>query len=78
MNGTVRGHKRDIRVDSGKGRNRPPEGNVRLFRSAKEAVLGACGYPVQLDQDSDGTAQREAWRRYLHGTVAPFSIRLRV
>lgn len=48
-----------------------PEGNVRLFRSAREAVLAACGYPVQLDQDSDGTAQREAWRRYLHGTVAP-------
>ncbi len=48
-----------------------PEGNVRLFVAARESVLAACGYPVQLAQDSDGTAQREAWRRYLHGTVAP-------
>ncbi|MYA40981.1 MAG: hypothetical protein F4Z31_04430 [Gemmatimonadetes bacterium] len=48
-----------------------PEGNVRLFIAARESVLAACGYPVQLAQDSDGTSQREAWRRYLHGTVAP-------
>ena len=48
-----------------------PEGNVRLFIAARESVLMACGYPVQLAQDNDGQAQREAWRRYLHGTVAP-------
>lgn len=48
-----------------------PEGNVRMFVAARESVLAACGYPVQLAQDSDGTAQREAWRRYLHGTVSP-------
>lgn len=48
-----------------------PSGNVQLFTAAREAVLAACGYPVQLTQGSDGTAQREAWRRYLHGTVAP-------
>ena len=48
-----------------------PEGNVQLYQVATEAVLAACGYPVQLWQRSDGTAQREAWRRYLHGTVAP-------
>ena len=48
-----------------------PEGNVRLFTAARHAVLSACGYPVPLAIDSDGTGQREAWRRYLHGTVAP-------
>ena len=48
-----------------------PAGNVQTFRAARNAVLSACGYPVQLDGDSDGTAQREAWRRYMHGTVAP-------
>lgn len=48
-----------------------PEGNVRMFTAARDAVLAACGYPVQLVDDSEGTAQREAWRRYLHGTVAP-------
>lgn len=48
-----------------------PSGNVALYQAAHNAVLAACGYPVQLATDSDGTAQREAWRRYLHGTVAP-------
>ncbi|MDE0489318.1 MAG: hypothetical protein OXI07_09025 [Gammaproteobacteria bacterium] len=48
-----------------------PDGNVRLFVAARESVLAACGYPVQLAQQADGTSQREAWRRYLHGTVAP-------
>lgn len=48
-----------------------PEGNVRLFTAAREAVLSACGYPVPLSRDTNGTGQREAWRRYLHGTVAP-------
>ena len=48
-----------------------PDPNVRLYIAAQESVLAACGYPVQLVQSADGTAQREAWRRYLHGTVAP-------
>ncbi len=48
-----------------------PQASVQLFAAAREAVLAACGYPVQLVQAADGTAQREAWRRYLHGTVAP-------
>ena len=48
-----------------------PTGNVQLYTAAHNTVLAACGYPVQLATDSDGTAQREAWRRYLHGTVAP-------
>ena len=48
-----------------------PRGNVDAFRAARESVLSACGYAVQLEGNSDGTAQREAWRRYMHGTVAP-------
>ena len=48
-----------------------PQGNVELFTRARHAVLSACGYPVPLATDTDGTGQREAWRRYLHGTVAP-------
>ena len=48
-----------------------PDGNVELYTRATESALAACGYPVQLAQKADGTAQREAWRRYLHGTVAP-------
>ena len=48
-----------------------PEGNTALYTYATEVALAACGYPVQLLQRSDGVGQREAWRRYLHGTVAP-------
>lgn len=48
-----------------------PQSSIGLFSAARNTVLAACGYPVQLVTDSDGTAQREAWRRYMHGTVSP-------
>jgi len=48
-----------------------PMSVVQLYEVAHRHVLAACGLPVQLATDSDGTAQREAWRRYLHGTVSP-------
>ena len=31
------------------------------------AVLTACGVPVSLATDADGTSQREAWRRFRNG-----------
>ena len=48
-----------------------PDSSVNLFEAAREAVFSACGYPPALAHDVDGTSQREAWRRYLHGTVSP-------
>lgn len=48
-----------------------PDSAVNLYEAAQRTVLAACGYPVQLIGQADGTSQREAWRRYLHGTVAP-------
>lgn len=48
-----------------------PQGNVDAFREAQRAVLGACGVPVELVESSQGTGSREAWRRFLHGTVQP-------
>lgn len=48
-----------------------PDSSVNLFENARNAILSACGYPVDLVGGDEGTAQREAWRRYLHGTVAP-------
>ena len=48
-----------------------PESSVRLHEQARNGVLAACGYPVALLGEEDGTAQREAWRRYLHGSVSP-------
>ena len=30
-----------------------------------------CGVPVSLVTDADGTSQREAWRRFVMGSVEP-------
>lgn len=48
-----------------------PADNVNMYETARRAVLTACGTPVSLAESADAGAQREAWRRYLHGTVAP-------
>ena len=49
----------------------PPE-TLRFLRSeAGMSVLSACGVPVSLAMDSDGTAARESWRRFVMGAVEP-------
>ena len=48
-----------------------PESSVSLRTAAGEAVLSACGVPVSLVTDADGTSQREAWRRFVMGSVEP-------
>ena len=35
------------------------------------SVLSACGVPVSLATDADGTSQREAWRRFVMGSFEP-------
>ena len=35
-------------------------------------MLAACGVPVSLISDADGTSQRESWRRFVMGSVEPF------
>jgi len=49
----------------------PPDTLPRLHETATAAVLAACGVPVELVHIADGTGQREAWRRFLHGSLAP-------
>ena len=49
----------------------PPAGVVSLRSDAAMAVLAACGVPPPLVAPGDGTAAREAWRRFLHGTIHP-------
>ena len=50
----------------------PPEALVSLRRDAAQAVASACGVPISLIADrSDGTSQRESWRRFLHGSIQP-------
>ena len=48
----------------------PPEALVGLRSDAALAVLSACGCPPELFQGkADGTARRESWRTFLHGTL---------
>lgn len=50
----------------------PPSGLVELRRDAAAEVLAACGVPVELVTTGGASAgEREAWRRFLHGSVQP-------
>ena len=52
----------------------PPQSLSLIHSSIQGAVLAACGVPVELVQPADAGGQREAWRRFLHGTIGPLSI----
>ena len=50
----------------------PPDALVNLSDKAALAVLAACGVPPELmSGQAQGTAAREAFRRFLHATVTP-------
>jgi len=51
----------------------PPAGLVELRQAAFLAVLAACGTPPDLFAPADGTAQREALRRWHMNTVMPLA-----
>lgn len=43
-----------------------------LRSDAAQSIVAASGVPVELvTQHGDGTGRREAWRQFLHGTIAP-------
>ena len=51
-----------------------PETSVSLRNHAAVSIMGACGIPPALLQESsDGTAQRESLRRFLHTTIGPIA-----
>jgi len=52
----------------------PPETLALLRSQAALAVLAACGVPTALLERSDGTGRREAWRQFLHASVAPVAL----
>lgn len=54
------------------GPNFPPS-VAQVHHAIQNAVLAACGVPTELVDARDGTSAREAWRRFLHGTVAPMA-----
>ena len=49
----------------------PPAAMVDLRRESETSVLAACGVPAGLVLDRDGTASREAVRRFYTTTVEP-------
>ena len=49
----------------------PPAVLPTLRSDAAMSVLSACGVPVSLATDADGTSQRESWRRFIMGSVEP-------
>ena len=49
----------------------PPASLDSLRGNVGQTVLAACGVPPALVGESEGTAQRESWRRFLHGSVQP-------
>ena len=51
----------------------PPEAFVQVARDAFSRMVAACGASVSLFTDADGTAQREAWRRWHLSTVQPLA-----
>ena len=49
----------------------PPEATITLRGDVERSVLAACGVPVELVETGQGTASREAYRRFLHSSVNP-------
>ena len=52
----------------------PPASIPDIMRMNQYSLLAAIGVPVELVTASDGTGQREAWRRCLHGTIQPLGV----
>ena len=53
---------------------RQNDGSVSLRDDTSISVLSACGIPPSLAiANSDGTAQRESFRRFLHSSVVPLA-----
>ena len=56
----------------------PPLPLVDLRSRVTEAVLAACGVPVELVQRADGTALRESWRQFVQASVGALTANLAV
>ena len=54
----------------------PPDAMVAGVDAAFARMVAACGSTISLFNDSDGTSQREALRRWHMGTVRPLAVLL--
>ena len=52
----------------------PPDVLRGLRRETKQSILAACGVPVAVLGGGQGTASREAYRQFLHLTIAPVAL----
>ena len=52
----------------------PDEGVIKLHDETTQSLLAAAGVPIELATSAEGTATREAWRRFLHATVQPMGL----
>lgn len=51
-----------------------PQSSLHLYKEVNRMVLTACGIPTELiDERTEGTSNREAWRRFLHSTLQPLA-----
>ena len=51
----------------------PPEAVLSVRDSTAREILAACGVPVTMLADAQGSALRESYREFLHGTVQPLA-----
>ena len=49
----------------------PPSVLDMLRSNSARHVLAACGVPIELVEPAEGSGAREAFRRFLHATIAP-------
>ena len=54
----------------------PPEVLATIRGDTADAIFRACGVPEALVNDADGTAQREAYRRWVMAAVSPMADQL--
>ena len=51
-----------------------PQSSLQLYKEINRMVMVACGLPTELlDERTEGTSNREAWRRFLHSTLQPLA-----
>ena len=52
----------------------PPDSLAALRSDTGRAILGACGVPIELfEASASGQGSREAWRRFVYGSVQPLA-----
>jgi len=55
-----------------------PAAHVAMRAQITRDITRACAVPLELVESADGTAAREAWRRFVVGSLAPLARELAV